>query len=614
VLKVKLVPKIVFVVLLISGVCTVTSARPADLPKTAELLPPETHLLVDISDFSQLKDQFEKTSLYKLYKDPAMTDFVAEVKTKWNEKVSKLDNKIAEVINDANVLPEGKVALAFVGAEQAKGISKLPFLLITQWGKNINKIKQAVDKMTNKAVENGAHVTMEDYRDIAVKKIIEEKSTFSLSFIDDCLIVSVSPDILEFVIAQIKGAPSPTLADDSDYTSIMSAVGPYHDIDFYVNAKQIIKTAIAEDTSGAARAYISSFGVDNVAALGCSVGLARGTASSFFAKAFLKINGTKKGICRMLDAEQSVLRTPRFIPTSAYSVTFFNLNMKKAYNELNNILYAFNPASAAGLNAPLLPATSADGKPELELKSGIIDHLGSQIIIAHSMKKPFSLGSVPRQSLYAIAIENRNALEKSLSLLHSKILAPNNPDARRELLGHTIYVVDVSAMMPFFMPGQVTPMQAPRGPAGPPMPKLAFSFTDTYLISGLESTVEQAIRTLNSDSSASVDSAGWFTQAKSAIPSLVGFAGLEDNEASAELFWWMIKQIPKAGSDEASLSMGITMAPSPGMMLPQTGLDFGLLPQFDAVREYFGLSTFYGISRPDGFIFEFKNLNPPSSD
>ncbi len=46
----------------------------------------------------------------------------------------------------------------------------------------------------------------------------------------------------------------------------------------------------------------------------------------------------------------------------------------------------------------------------------------------------------------------------------------------------------------------------------------------------------------------------------------------------------------------------------------QFEIDFSLLPEFDVVRKYFGLSAFYGISRPDGFFFEFKYINTPGTD
>jgi len=48
----------------------------------------------------------------------------------------------------------------------------------------------------------------------------------------------------------------------------------------------------------------------------------------------------------------------------------------------------------------------------------------------------------------------------------------------------------------------------------------------------------------------------------------------------------------------------------PGLMLSQAELfDTGLLPEFNTVRKYFGLSVFYGISTPEGFFFEFKNID-----
>jgi hypothetical protein len=38
--------------------------------------------------------------------------------------------------------------------------------------------------------------------------------------------------------------------------------------------------------------------------------------------------------------------------------------------------------------------------------------------------------------------------------------------------------------------------------------------------------------------------------------------------------------------------------------------DFSLLPEFEAVKKYFGSSASYGVARQDGFFFEFKYLNP----
>jgi hypothetical protein len=574
------------------------SGRANVLPGTAKLVPPGTVLLMNIDNFQQLKTQFEKTSLNKFYTDPAMAAFVDNAKVKWREKIQKLDdNNIFKAIFGTEVLPQGRVAVALAVNEQSKDFNEMPVVVITQWGEGVDKIKEAVDRMLKKNIELGGHQKRsEKYRGVSIDMTIDEASmALNHCFIGDSFIVATDINLLKFVIAHIKGATSPTLAEDSDYDATMKTVGPHHDINLYVNIKQIIKTELAGDSTGEAHKKIANLGLDNVAAFGCSVAVGRSSGNSASAKAFLKINGAKKGICRMLEAESAGFDLPQFISASSYSVTFFNLNIKKAYDEFYNIAYSFNPRYAAMMQAMDLP-DSPDGEPGLKFQSDVINHLGSQIIISKSVNKPFSNSSMPIESLVALAVNDRSALEKSLSLLHSKLLAANNPNARRELLGHTIYMLGSSAL-PFFTHG-MTPMQASSESSVPQTPKLAFTVTDTHLIFATEPAVERAIRALSSTEASSVSSVKWFASAKSAVPSIVGMAALKDNAASSEIFWWVAKQ----GSKPASAKFGPT-----GI---SELVNFDLLPEFDAVRKYLGLSAFYGISTPEGFFFEFKYVDP----
>jgi len=625
--KLPYLPKVVStfaIVLLCSSFCV------GALPKTAKLVPSETIVLVDIDNFSLLRAQFEKINLYKLYKDPAMGAFFDDVKTKWEEKKQQADNEIFRIIADAGALPRGRAAIALVLNEQTKDANEPPAVFIIEWGDNIDKARAAVDKIVQKAIEDGSHRKTDEYRGVDITIITDESSeTLSYCFIDDCLIGSTNSDILEFVIAHIKGADSPTLADDNDYADTIKTVGSSAggQIECYVNIKQLIETTIAEDTFGKAKTLIDNLGLNNVISLGCSVDLAGGPGGSSSAKAFLKIDGAKNGICKMLEVESATLRIPQFIPASACSVSFVNLNIKKAFEELANILNSISPQFAVILYMPLMPP-GPQGEPALQLKADFIDHLGSQIIIAQSINKsPSNVASQPSradtQSIVAIAIENRSALEKTLSLLHSKMIAPNNPDASRQLLGHTIYSVDLSAFLPGFGPPPKQPMQASAGPRATKKPPSAFTVTDTHLIFASEPVVEQAIRALSSSDAESVSSAEWFTKAKSNIPSVVGLADLQDNAASVENFWSTMRELMKtdkgkSGDSSAEFSVGINSGSLlPNLILSQGGselFNFGLLPEFDVVRKYFGLSASYGLSRPDGFFFEFKYLNPNNAE
>jgi hypothetical protein len=574
------------------------SGRAKALPATAKLVPPGTILLMSIDNFQQLKTQFEGTSLNKFYTDPAMAAFVDNIKAKWHENPQKLDdNDIFKVILNADVLPQGRVAAALVLNEQSKDFNEPQVVIISQWGEGIDKIKEAVDKRLKKNIELGGHQKKsENYRGVRIDITIDEASaTLNHCFVGDSFIAATDIDLLRFVIAHIKGAGSPALADDSDYGSTMKTVGPNHDIDFYVNIKQIIKTILAADPAGEAHRRIANLGIDNIAALGCSVAVGKKPDDSASAKAFLKINGAKKGVCKMLEAESAGFNLPKFISTSTYSVTFFNLDIKKAYDELYSIAYSFNPQYAAMMQAMDLP-DSPNGEPGLKLKSDVISYLGSQIVISQSVNKPFSNSSMPTESLIALAVNDRSALEKSLSLLHSKMIAANNPDARRELLGHTIYLLGPLAL-PFLSPGKA-PMQVRSESSSPQTPTLAFTVTDTYLIFATEPVVEQAIRALSGPEASSAGQVKWFASAKSAIPSAAGIAVLEDEAASGEVFWWMVKQGIKPASAKFDPTGASELA------------NFDLLPAFDAVRKYFGQFAFYGISTPEGFFFEFKYINP----
>ena len=576
------------------------------LPKIAKLLPPETVFLASTDDFQQVKSQFEKTSLYKLYKDPVMAAFVNSFKVKWRQQVGELDaNDLFRAIVDADVVPKGRFGFAMVLDQKVVDPNNAPLLLISQWGDDIGKLKEAINKLVEKNIEmGGRQMRPADYRGITIRKLADESSEkLFYCFIEDTFLCAGREDLLKFVIAHIKGATSPTLADDPDYSATIAALGPYHDMDFFFNIKQIIKTSLAEDTTSATQTSLSILGFDNIAAIGCSVGIARRPGSCWSGKVFIKVNGAKKGVLKMLELEPVVIRAPGFAPASTYGITIVNLDINKAFNELSNILYGFNPFLAVMLNIPLLPPTEAQVQGQLQLKSDIIGHLGSQIVMSQAVSK--SASAVP-EALFGIAVNNRSALEKSLALLHSRLLAVNNPDAKRQLLGYTIYRVD-PRVLSRFRPGLV-PMSTGSGPEAAALPMMAFAVTDTHLIAGVESTVESAIRTLASADAASVDSAAWFRAAKLSVPTAVGMVGMENTAASSELFWRMLKQSAKTDSRTMPVGGQPAMESVFGYKPPVDLFDADLLPEFDTVRKYFGSSTFYGVSRPDGFFFEFNYL------
>ena len=594
--------------------CLCAGVQAVDLPGTAQLLPPETLLFVDIPNFTQLTEQFKKTNYYKLYKDPALAPFVDDLKGKLAEEIKKSEDQLVKAVLGMDALPSGKVAVALLSGP-GQGFAKPHVLMIIEWGRAKAKVQETLDKVLAKAAEEGVRKKMEEYRGVNIIAAVHESEPDfvpSYCFIEDCLIGSTNTDLLKRVIARIKGSGGAALGDDGDYTATIKAVGPDHDIDIYVNLKELKEQIITEGPIGRFGSIVTNLGLDNVISLGLAVGVGSEPGSDYSGKALLRVDGEKKGICKMLEFDSTSLRVPKFAPADFHSATFVNFNFKKAFDGLSRIISSLSPQMAAILFMPLLPP-SPDGRPGLTIKADIIDHLGSQMLSFESIDK--SSKAAVGKWIIALALNNRTALEGSISRLHA-VFSQGRADTTRQLLGQTIYLIDLASLLPAFMPQARPTIQGPSQPPPPvlpPLPKLALTLTDTHLILGLEAAVESAIRSLSAGGAE--DLPKWFRKARSAVPDTVGLAGFQDDTAAAEVMWEEFKKAAAKKSEisgeDSGRSIKIGVGTS-GLSLSQSGVDFinpDLLPDFDAVRKYFGISATYGVAREDGFFFEFKYLS-----
>ncbi|MBN1795920.1 MAG: hypothetical protein JW804_04545 [Sedimentisphaerales bacterium] len=573
-----------------------------NLPDSAKLLPPETVFVIDVKDFGKLDANFKKTNFYRLYKDPQMAAFVEHAKAKWHEKIKEIDeNNFLRALADAGIWPQGRLTMAFVDIE-SKDINETPMLFIAQWGTNVSKIKETVSKSMEKNIELGGHKTPDiNFQGIKIETAVDEQKTpFGYCFIDDTFISGTSIEAIKFALAQIKGATSPTLADDNNYLNTAKAIGLQNDMTIYINISHLIKKELAKDAQGRLQTTFSNLGVDRIGGFGAALEMAPTPAEPYKVKALLKINGSKTGILKALEPKTSALNVPRFIPADTASVGLFNLDMKQSFDEMIKVLTMFNPSIASILYNPLTQPGS-DGTPGLTVKADIIDHLSTGAVVIQLLNKPFSEKIPPSDYLVALATSNRNALEKSLAKLHEQMLAANDPEAKRELLGHTLYLIKTGSM-PFMRSRGATPMQQENEqPGTPKIPNVAFTVTDTHVILGFEASVEKAVRTLKA--SESLKDKRWFNQARASIPSQTGIANFENTQATAEFLWWLLK---KSKDNPAGAGMS---APTASYLIDDTDLDFSLLPEYEKVKDYFGTSTFSLISADDGFYMESGMIN-----
>jgi hypothetical protein len=618
----------------------------AKLPETAKFLPERTAILVNVEDLNECREQFKKTNLYGLYTDPSMKAFVTETERRLKEFLQSSEDETVRTIAAVDALPSGKVAFAFILPKEGSPAETEPkMLFIAQWGEKLEVVKDAVEKMVQKAIEDGSKRSRQDYRGVNITTIksvrkpdVETDSSDSVSlgdsqensgqaqgpanelsycFIDDALIVAESVDSIEFVVAHIKGSEGGTLAEDNNYVSAMKAVGPYHDIDIYINVKKLIDGYITEDSSDPGQDLFKSLGLDNINGYSFSLGIARELGSNYLGKMALKVDGEKRGITKMLEFVSGACKEPKFIGTRACSVTFINLDLVKAYDELFRVLAQYQPRLAANLNSPLTPPTT-DGKAGLTLKEGILNHLGSEITVSEVLdESPLSEEPLSTKVLVSVSVKDAEKLEETVSQLHGMFSGPGVADARREFMGHTIYLIKI--------PGLTSPpeqmiddeSEIKGGFMFAPDNVPAFTVTDTAFLIGGESSIERSIRLLNDPGSDTIGSVRWYRKARALVPQMAGVASFSDDAAQIEQLWKRFKRgFAQSDQADASLSAGMMTfdVDSPGLGEIGKVFDTSALPEFEKVRKYFGISAFYGISRPDGFYFEFRDANGTSSN
>lgn len=609
----KYLNRIIFIIIAAVALSSTLALAAEPLPIAAKLIPADTVVLLEVENFSELQSQFEKTSLYKLYKEPAMKPFFDDMKAKFKKSAKAEENIFIKSIMDSELLPKGRVSFGLILNDAAVKNNEPTALFILQWGENLEKVKELINDSLTKADEQGWRIKTDEYRQVTIKTLSTDDSerlsfgfagNLSYCFIDDVLLGSEDIEVLKFMIAHAKGAASETLYDGDSYNNAVKSVGPDHDIDLFINMKKIVRTLCDSDATGQFKAVSDSLGIDSLANVAAAASVARKSGCSFSSKINIKVEGEKKGLFKMLDLKSAPIKAPAFLPASVYSIAAINIDLPSAYSELYRIITSFNPGIAAILNTPLVPPSQPD-QPSLLLKTSIIDYLGSQVIYAQQINKPFKKEISPTSTIFAIETTDHINLEKSLKEVHGKLLAVNNPDSTKELLGHTIYILKIENMPMFAMRSPGRDPDEPRQQAD--MPNFAFTVLNTHLIIGQEESVENVIRNLNSKEAASLNSTKWFNDAKSNInPSSVGAAIMEDNCAAAEVIWWTIKQLTEM-AEEVNADSNSNFQET-GFSLFGAG-DLKLLPEFKTVSKYFGFSVFQALSTAEGFNFQYKYMD-----
>lgn len=588
----------------------------APLPDSAKLLSPDTLLMLSVNDLQQARAQFEKTRWFDLYKDPAMQPFIEKAKSLLNDSVKDEEDELLRLIVQSKTLPSGRVLMAMSLPGKTDSFTPEPtFLLLAQWGDKITQIRDAMDKRLQKQIDNGAHRKIEPYRgfeiitlltpqtaqpedeedDAEEEKIESEPDRDYYCFFDDNVVYSSNLESLQFMLAQLKNAQSRTLADDSEYQKNRRAVGPVYDAELYLNLKLLLEKAFTDndpEERNQTKKNFEAMGLNGLSCLSASIAIAPKSGTSMSGKVLLATNGSRRGILKMLELSPKAFSAPSFINPQACQVFSANLNIPAATEELFKMLSAMNPMFAAAMNSPLTPPQD-DGSAGVILKDDLLDNLGERLIYAGTVETDTTNTEGFRQEqLFAIAVRDAERLGRAIAGIHTHFLSGQKAELRREYLGHTLYSIPLAQL---FMPG------ADLGET--PENTMAVAVTQTHLLLGNQKAVEKAIQQQTQLQVKPLADTEWFRKALAVIPSDAGSISIDNMQLVGKHSWTALKQRKLDGLididiDNEQLNSFLSACES--------------LPEFEQVKQYFGIHLGWIITRPDGFYLEMMDIPAPT--
>lgn len=619
------------------------SPAPGNPLDCARYLPPDTLGFIAIDSAKHLRENFQKTSVYALYKDPVMQPFLGPAKQKLEKKIDEFLKEFGLALGLENSpgswpWPQGQMSVALfiqprlnseiydgaLDAEMGAPRGKHPDFQAIFWadmGKNKEDAQKLIQSITDKRIEKGAVRQKETVRGIEITFLKEDQNsdvnydTLGFGFYKNRLLIGSSLKYFKEVLKRMRDGDADSLASDRNLKTIANKLGK-SDLLGYLNivAFRSISLALVEGAEKEeAQKMMALYGLEGLAGLGIASEFAPNQEAEFAGKFLLGCRGEKKGLVSLLSPQDKNLVMNRLATKGLTSFLAVNYNLGSIFDQAMRLLQ-----QGRGLNPEVLlqgsMAMTGDlgdgGRPPVNLRNDVIGQTSDPLIFTTRIKKPYDQpGS--SSSLLAVGVRNSQRLRDALGRIHGTFLAQGNPETHRKLHDSTIYLIPGSGQ---FLRAMLNPQGLGAGGAAM---SLAFSVVSDQLILGVEEDVEQAIRDFQSDSFESLTSDPMFQRVTRHLPSQAGLFYYENSRDHTEQTWWMLKNIARekpATDEEITLQLGVGIESTSGLSNSQllflqglTGyLDFSTLPDYESVKKYFGAAIGYVKNIDEGIYAEFK--------
>lgn len=628
----------------------------AVVPPAEKLLPDDTLVMFSVPDTGKLKALSQTSPMGQLWNDPAMKAFKDKFMARVNEDlVVPLERELGVKLGDYVDLAQGQMTLALTANGWAGGKDDKPGLVFLLDARNKQAdLQKALADFRKKWTDAGKAVRIEKVRDIefmvlnltsndlpaTLKRLLpgpsqvrelgdgkdEDNSSedaapagtqIIIGRVDSLFIAGNLLKPIERVVGQLTGSSAPVLADVPEFQSCQAAFFREAQSFGWANARMLVTalTKMSADREQASEDAPDPLAVIRPEKILSAAGLS-GLRNAAFAYQVLSDGplmqlhlgvpeAERKGFLKILAGEAKETTPPPFVPADALKFTRWRMDGQKTWTTLTATLNDISPAIMGTLDFILNTADAAGKQADdkFDLRREIIGNLGDDIISFE--KKPrgdtvLDLAHPP--SITMIGAKNPEEMVAAIKVVFGALSPNRKPPEEREFLGRKIYTV--------------TTMAGPQlDPTNLKYRKLHLSYSGGYvLIATDEAVLEEYLRSGESQPKALREMPGLMEAAARVTGPNTSLFGFENQQESQRIVFEAMK---KAGGVETNVPVsGMTpISESFGVAMPEGSLkewfDYSLLPPFDAVSKYFGITVYGGAADVDGLTVKMFAPTPP---
>jgi hypothetical protein len=641
--------------LLLTALAVSTLAHAAPAPE--KLLPQDTLAFVTVPEYAQTCKVYEQAPGYKLWLDPAMKPFKDKLAAKFTKDVlDPLEKELGIKFADYSGLAQGQFTLAITAGEWAGKKDQTPeFLLLMDSREKSDQLKKTLADLKKKWVDGGKQIKTDKIRNIEFTTLIlmsddiknvfdkvfpdpnegweslspapksgrsknrpkaeNKKVEFIIGQSDSLLVASSSAKEIEKILSlQSSGGVKP-LAEAAHYQADHNALFRKSQVYGWVNLKTIIEIALKSLAADPPprnqnnpmamdpKTVISALGVGNLKS--AAFALQEGNGGTYMQLFLGAAEADRKGLLKMLVADAKDAGPPPFVPADAVKFTRWRLSFPKAWDTLEQTLNDMNPALLGTLG--FFEQALRQQDPNFSVKKSLIGNLGDDLITYEKNPRETTLEGLSAAPTM-ILLGSPNAEQLAATVKTMAGIAPMGggqgggaPKIKeREFQGRKIY--SFPPMPKFNLQGQRTGERT-----------LSFCANAGYVAISFDTgLMEEYLRSAGNPGKPFRATPGLADAAEKVGGMNTGLFGCENQAETMRVLLEVLKKDGSSFGDLLAMTpFGARLGFGENSKVFKDWFDFSLLPSYDKISKYFGLTVYGGGANADGISLKVYTPYPP---